>query len=61
MERKYNYINERVEAQSERLNMSKAAAGHLGGVKGGPARDKALSDKKKQEIARKGATARWGR
>jgi hypothetical protein len=33
--------------------------GSLGGKKGGPARAKALSKKRRQEIARKAARARW--
>lgn len=40
-------------------NMSKAQAGHLGGVKGGPARDRALSADEKSSIAKKGADSRW--
>lgn len=43
-------------------NEAKAAAaalGRLGGLKGGPARAKALSAKKRSEIAKKAATARW--
>ena len=37
-----------------------AALGRLGGLKGGPARAKALSSKRKSEIAKKAAAARWG-
>lgn len=36
-----------------------AALGRLGGLKGGPARAKALSAKKRSEIAKKAAAARW--
>lgn len=32
-----------------------------GGLKGGKARAKKLSDRKRREIARKGALARWGK
>jgi hypothetical protein len=35
--------------------------GRLGGLKGGNARAKKLSAKKRSEIARKGANARWGK
>lgn len=35
--------------------------GRLGGLKGGDARAKALSAKKRREIARRGAAARWGK
>lgn len=41
---------------------SSAAAqlGKLGGLKGGPARAKALSEERKREIAKIAAAARWG-
>jgi hypothetical protein len=35
--------------------------GRLGGLKGGNARAKKLSAKKRSEIAKKGANARWGK
>jgi len=38
-----------------------AAAGKLGGLKGGPARKKALSPARRKEIALKAARARWGK
>ena len=34
--------------------------GKAGGKKGGPARAKALSAKRRKEIAKKAAAARWG-
>ena len=37
-----------------------AALGRLGGLKGGPARAKALTAKKRSEIAKAAAAARWG-
>lgn len=37
-----------------------AALGRLGGKKGGPARAKALSAKRRKEIAQKAAKVRWG-
>lgn len=37
-----------------------AALGKLGGLKGGPARAKALSSKRRSEIAKAAAAARWG-
>ena len=40
-------------------NPAAVALGRLGGLKGGKARDAALSDKRKSEIARKAAMARW--
>lgn len=42
-------------------NPAAVALGHLGGLKGGPARAKRLSPKKRREIAQKAATARWGK
>ena len=40
-------------------NPAAAALGHLGGLKGGPARAKKLSSKTRKEIAKKAAKARW--
>lgn len=42
-------------------NPAAVALGRLGGKKGGPARAKALSAKKRKEIAKKAAKARWGK
>jgi len=42
-------------------NVHAAALGRLGGLKGGPARAAALSPKRRREIARAAATARWKR
>ncbi len=42
-------------------NPAAVALGKLGGAKGGPARAKALSKKRRAEIAKKAARARWGR
>jgi len=41
-------------------NPAAVALGRLGGLKGGPARAKKLSSKKRKEIARKAAKTRWG-
>ena len=41
-------------------NPAAVALGKLGGAKGGPARAKALSKKRRAEIAKKAAKARWG-
>ena len=41
-------------------NPAAVALGRLGGVKGGPARAKKLSAKRRAEIARKAARKRWG-
>jgi hypothetical protein len=43
----------------EGKNPHAVALGRLGGQKGGPARAKKLSAKKRSEIAKKAAKARW--
>ncbi|MBN8699015.1 MAG: hypothetical protein J0L54_05340 [Chitinophagales bacterium] len=45
---------------SDEIRAAAAALGRAGGLKGGPARAKALSSKKRSEIAKKAAKARWG-
>ncbi len=40
-------------------NPAAVELGRLGGLKGGPARAKKLSAKRKSEIAKKAAAARW--
>jgi hypothetical protein len=40
-------------------NPAAVALGRLGGLKGGPARAESLSKRKRAEIAKKAATARW--
>ena len=42
-------------------NPAAVALGRLGGLKGGKARAKALSPKKRAEIAKKAAKARWAK
>lgn len=42
-------------------NAAAVALGRLGGIKGGAARAAKLSTKRKQEIARLAAEARWGK
>lgn len=44
---------------SDELKAAAAALGRKGGLKGGPARAKALSARKRSEIAKKAAKARW--
>lgn len=41
------------------VNLHAAALGRLGGLKGGPARAAALSPRRRREIARAAARARW--
>lgn len=45
--------------ESSGKNPHAVALGRLGGLKGGPARAKKLSKKKRSDIAQKAATARW--
>jgi hypothetical protein len=40
-------------------NAAAVALGRLGGLKGGKARAKSLTPKKRSDIAKKAATARW--
>ena len=52
----------RVRRQADKApNVHAAALGRLGGLKGGPARAAALSPKRRREIARAAAAARWKR
>jgi len=46
---------------TEEKNPAAVALGRLGGLKGGKARAEKLSAKKRQEIARTAAKARWSR
>jgi hypothetical protein len=43
----------------DQVKAAAAALGRLGGLKGGKARAKSLSAKKRSEIAKKAAAARW--
>lgn len=47
------------ERPDEGKDQSAVARGRLGGIKGGKARRKALSEERRREIARKAAAARW--
>ena len=42
-------------------NPAAVLLGHLGGLKGGPARAASLSPRQRKEIAQKAATTRWTR
>ena len=48
------------ESAKPEKNPAAVALGRLGGKKGGPARAKKLSKKRRSEIAKKAAMARWG-
>jgi hypothetical protein len=50
----------KVEAPKEK-NPAAVALGRLGGLKGGDARAKALSAKRRKEIAKKAAAKRWAK
>jgi len=51
------------EAEADQLDepLTPAERGHLGGIKGGKARAKALTSKDRAEQASKAAKARWSR
>jgi hypothetical protein len=57
----YNIMQLSTEESEERSPISEylSQIGRKGGLKGGPARAKKLSAKKRKEIARKAASARW--
>lgn len=48
-------------AVDEGKNLAAVLLGHLGGLKGGKARMAKLSAKKRSEIAKKAANARWAK
>jgi hypothetical protein len=52
---------ESVQTFAKEKNPAAVALGHLGGLKGGPARAKKLSKKRRKEIAQKAAKSRWGK
>lgn len=47
--------------ETDLLKLAASAMGRKGGLKGGIARAKKLSPKKRSEIAKKAAAARWGK
>jgi hypothetical protein len=53
--------SEDVEEPPPEKNPAAVALGKLGGAKGGKARAEKLSDKRRSEIAKKAAEARWGK
>src|SRR5438105_3546006 len=54
-------IGETAQTPDQGKNPAAVALGRLGGLKGGQARAKSLSAKKRADIARKAARARWRR
>ena len=62
----YQIVKEATEEVKEEIpikekNPAAVALGRLGGLKGGKARAEKLSPKKRKEIARKAAKARWAK
>jgi hypothetical protein len=53
--------NQATEPAPDGKNPNAVALGRLGGKKGGPARAAKLSKKRRSEIAKKAAAARWGK
>jgi hypothetical protein len=53
-------VFDKIEAETGK-NPAAVALGKLGGLKGGKARAKALSPDRRSAIAKKAATARWGK
>lgn len=54
-------VPKEMEPREDGKNPAAVALGRLGGLKGGKARAAKLSTKKRSEIARKAASARWAR
>jgi hypothetical protein len=52
---------EKVDPPTDEVRAAAAALGRLGGLKGGNARAKSLSAKRRSEIAKKAAKTRWGK
>lgn len=50
-----------IEVKTSSKNPAAVTLGRLGGLKGGKARAESLSPKKRKEIAKKAAKARWGK
>jgi hypothetical protein len=50
---------EKADPPTDEVKAAAAALGRLGGLKGGKARAKSLSAKRRSEIAKKAAKARW--
>jgi hypothetical protein len=54
-------ITEGTARKKPEKNPSAVALGRLGGLKGGPARKEKLSPKRRKEIAKRAAKARWSK
>lgn len=53
--------NEETQQEQDLIKAAAAALGRKGGLKGGPARANALTSKRRSEIAKKAAAARWSK
>jgi hypothetical protein len=56
-----NIMEQATSQISRKKNPAAVSLGHLGGLKGGPARAKSLSARKRREIAIKAAIKRWAK
>jgi len=54
-------IREQSTGEQKQKNAAAVELGRLGGLKGGKARAAKLSARRMREIAKKGASARWGK
>jgi hypothetical protein len=52
-------VEDLTKSPAKEKNPAAVALGHLGGLKGGPARADKLSEEERKEIARRAAKARW--
>jgi hypothetical protein len=52
---------EELQTLAKEKNPAAVALGRLGGLKGGPARAKTLKPKRRKEIAKEAAKARWSK
>jgi hypothetical protein len=52
---------EETQEEKDLIKLAASAMGRKGGLKGGVARAKALSPKKRSDIAKKAAAARWNK
>lgn len=58
--RAFRFVHRVLDGESTPLTTKKTAA-RKGGLKGGPARAKAISPARRAEIARKASAARWNK
>lgn len=56
-----NEVEDTTPTQEDIIKAAASALGRKGGLKGGPARAKVLTAKRRSEIAKKAAAARWNK